>query len=170
MLQGKPLVAYSIEHGLNSKLIDKVVVSTDSKKIMDIANQYKISIIDRRKYLWLNDDKTSAVAVAKHAAIKNPDYQIIVLLQPTSPLRKINDLNCAIQNSINTDMDILISVCQIDELYYKRNGAFFIYRRKALLKNKFNKTSLFLTEDKIDIDTYDDLKQAKKVIQNEILH
>ena len=90
-LSGKPLIAWSIEAGLKSKYIDKLVVSSDDNKILDIADTYNIQAIKRPKKLS-NDTATTFDAI-KHTIDKLESYDYIVLLQPTSPLRNCKHID-----------------------------------------------------------------------------
>ena len=90
-LLGKPMISWSIEAALGSKFIDKVIVSTDDKEISDIAENYGVSAPFLRP-AELSEDDTSSIDVALHALSEieqsDIDYHYILLLQPTSPLRK----------------------------------------------------------------------------------
>lgn len=86
ILHGKPLIAWTIEAALNSDSIDYVLVSTDSDEIRDIALKYGAEAPFLRPSN-LSADETSSLAVIEHACSLYPDFENIVLLQPTSPLR-----------------------------------------------------------------------------------
>ncbi len=93
---GKPLIAWTIEAALKAKFIDKVLVSTDCKEIASIAEKYGAWVPFIRPE-ELATDNASTVDVVKHVItwIKNNNqqlYTIIVLLQPTSPLRDAHDM------------------------------------------------------------------------------
>ncbi len=98
---GKPLIAYTIEAAKKSKLIGRVVVSTDDKKIAEIAKRYGAEVpFLRPKELAQND--TPDLPVFQHALrwlAKKENYKpdIIVHLWPTSPLRKAGDIDKAIK-------------------------------------------------------------------------
>lgn len=89
----KPLVAYSIEAGLNSKFITKTVVSTEDDEIAQVSKSFGAQVIKRP--MELARDETKTIPVMVHAAKYledrenyRPDY--VVLLQPTCPLRDAN--------------------------------------------------------------------------------
>ena len=86
----KPLVAYSIEAGLNSRYITRTVVSTEDDEIAQVSRQFGAQVVKRP--MELAQDETKTIPVMLHVAeyLKNsenytPDY--VVLLQPTCPLR-----------------------------------------------------------------------------------
>jgi CMP-N,N'-diacetyllegionaminic acid synthase len=118
LLLGRPLIAYTIQAGLKSKLLDKLIVSTDSLKIADIARKYKAEIPFIRPKI-LAKDNTPMTAVLKHAVrqVEKKSGQkvaLIVLLQPSSPLRKKEDIDYAINKIIKTKADSLVSVCRLE--------------------------------------------------------
>ena len=86
--QGKPLIAYSIETALQSKLFDKVVVSTDDEEIAKIATEYGAEVLHRPKALA--DDYTGTDAVAEHAIAyfqeKGERFDYLCTLYATAPL------------------------------------------------------------------------------------
>tara|TARA_B100000963_G_C22518398_1_gene621818 strand:- start:418 stop:1044 length:627 start_codon:yes stop_codon:yes gene_type:complete len=84
-LNGKPLISWSIESGLSSSLIDRLVVSTDSVEIANISKLYGAEIDMRPKYLATDDSTT--ISVLNDLIDRHPDVDTIVVLQPTSPIR-----------------------------------------------------------------------------------
>ena len=101
-LGGKPLIAWSIESCFKSKLISKVYISTDSNKYAKIAKQFgPVEILLRPKKI--SGDFSTDYQMIKHA-IENIDYDYdyIAHIRPTTPLRKISDLNSAIKSFINS--------------------------------------------------------------------
>ncbi len=98
-LCGKPLIAWTIEQAKNSKFIDKVVVSTDDEEIAAISREYGVDVPFLRPK-ELATDESPSIDLIKHALDffkkKGETYDIIILLEPTSPLRKKNDIDAAI--------------------------------------------------------------------------
>jgi CMP-N-acetylneuraminic acid synthetase len=127
----KPLIVYTIEEALRSRYLTKVVTSTENKEIARIAKNSGSEVIMRPKNLAR--DYTPTFPVVEHAlnylrkrSLK-PD--IIVLLQPTAPLRKAAFLDEAIEILLKNKRraDAIVSLCKIDEPHpYKlkviRNG------------------------------------------------
>ncbi|HBX50595.1 MAG: CMP-N-acetlyneuraminic acid synthetase [Bacteroidetes bacterium GWF2_33_38] len=112
-LAGKPLIAWSIEAALSSKYIDKTIVSTDSNEIKKISESYGASVPFIRP-TELASDTSDSISVLKHAIdFFQNEYKYIVLLQPTSPLRSVDDINAAIE-MLNNDTKSVISVCETD--------------------------------------------------------
>ena len=90
---GKPLIYWSMEAGRQSKLIDRLVISTEDSSIKDIAGRYGIEVIDRPKSL--SRGNSSLNSVLKHA-LKTIPAENVVVLRPTSPIRINNIIDYAI--------------------------------------------------------------------------
>jgi len=106
---GKPLIAWTIEAALKSEFIDVVYVSTDCEHIADIAKSFGASVPQLRPH-HLGTDTANLFDVIKYQLekLKNlPDY--ILLLQPTSPLRKTEDIDAAINLLKNYDSVVSLS-------------------------------------------------------------
>ena len=120
-LNGKPLIYYSIREAKKSKFIDKCIVSTDSKKIKKVALGFGAEVPFLRPKR-ISTDKTSMYSVVEHAVefIKkqNQSFDIIVILQPTSPLRKAEDIDKAIKKLITSKADSVVSVCVAEHSPY----------------------------------------------------
>lgn len=85
MLNGKPLLAWSIESALAASSVDKVIVSTDSDEIAEVAKKYGAEVDKRPAHLAT--DEATTIAVLQELAQRMPEMKVVVLLQPTSPLR-----------------------------------------------------------------------------------
>jgi len=111
VLGGKPLISWSIEAGLNSKYIDKVIVSSDSDHILEISKKYDISTIKRPDQFA--SDTATPFDTIKHI-IENIDekFDFVILLQPTSPLRNSAHIDEAFQLCNHKKADAVISVCE----------------------------------------------------------
>ncbi len=113
-LAGKPLITWSIEAALNSKLLDAIVVSSDNKEILEFSKQYeKLTCIDRLDDLAKDVSPIEPVIRYVLDELSADDiYEYLVLLQPTSPLRTNNDIDDAIRTIKDSDATSLISVIQ----------------------------------------------------------
>lgn len=117
-LLGKPLISWTIEQAKKSKYFDRIIVSTDSEEIAEVAKEYGAEVpFLRPKELARDDSPTSdAIIHALNWFEKREEYfDIVVLLEPTSPLRRENDLDNAIELFIkNIDKaDSLVSVGKV---------------------------------------------------------
>ncbi|WP_123377657.1 acylneuraminate cytidylyltransferase family protein [Aliarcobacter butzleri] len=164
-LCGKPLIAWSIEAGLNSKYIDKVVVSSDDDEILNISLNFGAETIKRP--VELASDTATTFDAIKHAIENVEKYDYIVLLQPTSPLRNEKHIDEAIQLLEEKNADAVVSVCEMEhsplwsntlpndgnmrgflrkeilnkrsqdlEKYYRLNGAIYICKTAKLLEEQ----------------------------------
>ena len=111
-LCGKPLISWSIEAALKSKYISKVVVSSDDEEILNISSNFGADII-KRPYELANDTATTFDTV-KHTIDNFENYDYIVLLQPTSPLRNEKHIDEAIELLEEKQADAIVSVCEMD--------------------------------------------------------
>lgn len=120
-LCGKPLIAWSIEAGLASRYIDEVMVSTDSEEIAEVAREFGAAVPFLRPAVLASDTATTFDAV-KHAidyyvSEKRQQFDCIVLLEPTSPLRERSDLDQMIEKiaSMDSDYDAIVSLGGVHE-------------------------------------------------------
>lgn len=120
-LEGKPLVAWSIEAAVSSKLITKTVVSSDSDEILDISKRYGADTIKRPPRLSTDSAKSESALlhVIKELKKSGEEFDYIVLLQPTSPLRGANDIDAAFEKFFQSDATALISVYETDNKILK---------------------------------------------------
>ena len=96
-LHGKPLIAWTIENAINSNLIDEIVVSTDSNEIANISETYGAKVPFLRPSIFSTDNATS-LSVVEHCLNfyrenLNKSFDIVALLEPTSPIREKDDLD-----------------------------------------------------------------------------
>ncbi len=117
LLSGKPLIAYSIETALQSKYIDTVVVSTEDEEIAEIARIYGAEVIMRPNELAKDDSPIMDTIFHVLETIKM-NYDIVVLLQPTSPLRNCIDINNAIELFLNKNCESVVGVTENLSLYW----------------------------------------------------
>ncbi|WP_197462224.1 cytidylyltransferase domain-containing protein [Bhargavaea cecembensis] len=193
LLVGKPLISYSIQNALNSKYSLDVVVSTDDEEIERISNQYGASVLIRPTDLASDDVTLDPViyhAVKTFEQKRNKTYDIVITMQPTSPLLTTKTLDSAIEYFIKNDFDTVLSGVnkphlawtekdgKVIPLYQKRlnrqylpknlleTGAFFISKRKFIDKNnRFGpEISVFDVpeNESIDIDSSQDWWVAEK--------
>jgi len=135
LLNNVPLVGYSIEVAKQSTAIDEICISTNSEKVIEIAtNKYQLNVpFTRPEELSL--DTTSSHDVLIHAVeyyeSQGKTYDAILLLQPTSPFRKVEFINECIELFKKSDCDMVVSVCETPlnpyyNLYNETDG--FIHR------------------------------------------
>ncbi len=120
-LAGKPLIAYSIEAGLNCPLIDATIVTTDDEEIAAVSKDCGAEIIERPAELAT--DTASSYDAAAHAletlADQGREFETFALLQPTSPLRTARHLEECLSTFLASDAKSAISVCETAHHPYK---------------------------------------------------
>lgn len=193
LMCGKPLISYSIGTALNSTFNLEVVVSTDDREIERIALLYGAKVIRRPKELAADHvtlDPVIYQALCEMEARENKVYDLVITMQPTSPLLKTVTLDNAIKYSIENNLDTVISGVnfphlswteidgKIEPLYEERlnrqylpkhlleTGAFFITKREFVNENSRIGDNLSIYEipqnESVDIDTPQDWWIAEK--------
>lgn len=117
-INGKPLIAYSIEGAKQSKYVDYILVSTDDNKIKEVSLQYGANVPFLRPEEISNDTAKSIDVVIhgiNYLKESGEEFDYVVLLQPTSPLRTCKDIDEAIEILIKSEEESLVSVCEVDE-------------------------------------------------------
>jgi len=114
---GKPLIAWTIECALASRL-DRVIVSTNDENIQNIAKEYGAEVPFLRPES-ISDNYCGIEPVLKHTyeylkKEENFEADIIVMLLPTSPFRETKDLNLAIQMYLDDDLTSVVTVIKAE--------------------------------------------------------
>ncbi|MFH0954143.1 MAG: acylneuraminate cytidylyltransferase family protein [Verrucomicrobiota bacterium] len=114
-LAGKPLIAYAIETGLASKLIRRVVVSTDDAEIAEVARRHGAEVPFMRPGELATDDAPERLAW-QHAVRTLESFpgaaklDVFVSVPTTSPLRRVEDVDACVRAVLDTDADMAITV------------------------------------------------------------
>jgi CMP-N-acetylneuraminic acid synthetase len=173
-LLDKPLICYTIEKAIRAGVkysVDErwafdLCVSTDDDEVKKIAKTYKgVAVRDRPKELA--SDTASSIGVLQDVARwyestgNFPDY--VMLLQATSPLRT-SDVIVG-----SSHWQSLVSVYQVNDMTYAKNGAIYIVRTQLLMEEgKLHGDNEYLFAmpqyRSIDIDTEEDFKRAKDIL------
>lgn len=164
-LGGKPLIGWTIEAALQSRYIDRIVVTSDDPEILAIARDYGVEALKRPDELAT--DTAETFEAVEHAVQHSPKSDFVVLLQPTSPLRKAHHIDEALEKAVAQNADAVVSVCETDhsplwsntlpengsmerflrdevrnkrsqdlEKYYRINGAVYVCKTAPLLEQK----------------------------------
>jgi len=118
---GRPLISYTINQARVSNLINETYVSTDNENIADVSLSWGAEVIERPDEI--SDDTSSTESALLHAlnTIENkPD--IVVLLQCTSPLRRENDIDNAINLVKEGGYDSALSCCKDHNFFWKQTS------------------------------------------------
>jgi N-acylneuraminate cytidylyltransferase/CMP-N,N'-diacetyllegionaminic acid synthase len=185
-LTGKPLIAYTIQAALKSKNSQRVIVSTDDVKIAEVAKSYGAEVPFLRPAELAKDDAPSLLVI-QHAVKyveenEGHKFDVVVVLQPTSPLRSKEYIDEAVEKLLRTGADSVVTVCEVkhhpfwsftakgDNLYpfskkgitigkrqdlpeiYAVNGAVYALRRDVL----FEQNSLYGKDTRAVVMPYEE--------------
>lgn len=180
-IKGKPLIYWTLFNARKSLYLTDIFVSTESNKISQLVKKNNFKVIKRPRYL--SKDSVNPVQVLVHSINKiKKNFDYIVLLQTTSPLRTSYYIDKAIKKIFLTKKNSLVSIYKSKNkgkfpikrdkkgFYYNINGAIYICKTSLLLKKKklvYKNTHLFEMPKKIsvDVDNYNDLYKVKKLLK-----
>ena len=114
---GKPLIAWTVHAALAATTVGRVVLSSDDDEIIEAAAAAGCDIPFRRPP-ELATDEASSMDVVFHALQELPDYEFVVLLQPTSPLRTGADIDAAFKLMLDHNAPACVSVTDVDQSPY----------------------------------------------------
>lgn len=114
-LAGRPLIDYTIKAALESNCFEKVIISTDCRRIAEIAEECGAEVPFLRPESLAGDTAKSIDAVLDTLCRLTVKYQECCLLQPTAPLRSSEDIQKAIQTFESSGKDALVSVSRFEE-------------------------------------------------------
>lgn len=165
-LDGKPLIEWTINAAKDSTFINKIIVTSDDEKILDISNKLKVDTLKRPENLAL--DTSTTLETINHVLDNITEkYDYIILLQATSPLRTSTHIDESINLLFNKKANAVISVCEMEhsplwantldetldmsnflkeevknkrsqdlEKYFRLNGAIYICQVDEFIKQK----------------------------------
>jgi len=120
IVDGQPLIGYSIEIAKKSKLISDVIDSTDSDEIIEVVKKYECDFY-KRSDVNAQDETPIEPVVFELLENLQTKYDILVLLQPTAPIREISDIDNVIQMFIeDNDLDTVVSVVELEDIHPAR--------------------------------------------------
>lgn len=192
LLNGKPLIYYSIKNALESKYINDIIVTTDSKEVEIIAKQMGVKVKLRDPNLCKDDTTLDGVI---HDVVKDLSCDYVVTMQPTSPTLKVESLDGALKYVIEKNVDTVFSAINRPHLawkkdsngnkypdyekrlnrqylpdYYLETGAFVISKYSVVTEKTRigKKVDIFeISENEaIDIDTFADLKYCEEILNS----
>ncbi len=171
-LGGKPLIQYSFETASELKNIDEIILSTDDLDIIRLAESYQNIKIPFIRPRHLSKDDSSMVSVVLHliGKIKN-DFEYIMLLQPTSPFRKVLELNEMIKFATENNHDSVVAVTKVwhhpsEYIYFDKDYLKFVIDPKNSTRRQNFKNVYFISGAAYIIKT-SLLKNQKNFVNSE---
>jgi len=165
IINGKPMIFWTISLAKNCKFLDSIWVSSDSKKILSYANKSKVNIIERPKKF--SKDNSSSESAWKHSMKEiekqGKNFDFVLAPQVTSPLRDQHDFSNGIRFFLKNKLDSLFSSTQVKDHFtwkkkgkklianynflkrkrrqqikefYLENGSFYIFKKKGFYEKK----------------------------------
>ena len=198
LLDNKPLISYSIGVAKASQYVDDVVVTTDDSQIALIAEKFGASVVRRSEELSHDDALLDPVvhdAMIQTEKLAFDEYDIVITLQPTSPLIKTQTLDAAIEKFDDFSVDSVISVVDDRHLSwgydednqryfpqyiervnrddlpksYRETGAILATRRSFVHENSRLGTNIGIIEvsreESVNIETYQDWWMAENYLR-----
>jgi len=192
---GRPMIAWTVAAARGSKYLDRLIVSTDDPRIADAARGLGVEVPFLRPAELSSDTATSEDVLIHALDSVGGDFALAVLLQPTSPLCRTEDIDAALETCVAAEAPACVSVhvpakplawlmtkngagClrrafapdQVPEPAYMPNGAIFIidvaaFRRDRTLYPANAVPYVMPAERSIDVDTEADLAAAEALLQ-----
>lgn len=127
-LNGKPLISYTIETALNSKYVSKVAVSTDDEEIGNLSAKYGAEVLLRPEHLASDEVPLDPVIYDAVERMENQGdcFDIVVTIQPTSPLLKTETLEKIIETLVQEEHDTVLTAVDDRHLSWIKAGNAFI--------------------------------------------
>lgn len=114
---GRPLLAWTVDAARGSNHVDRVILSSDDEEIMAVARALGCEVPFRRPTELARDDTPGAAPVL-HAIAQLPSFDIVVLLQPTSPLRNASDVDGCLERMVASNAPACISMRAVEDHPY----------------------------------------------------
>ena len=198
LLDGQPLISYSINVAKSSEYVDDVVITTDDSEIALLSEKFGASVIRRSEELSTDETPLDPVvydAMVQKEKLAFDEYDLVITLQPTSPLIKTSTLDQVIEKFEDFAIDSVITVVDDGRLSwgydennerffpnyierknrqdlpkdFKETGAILATRRKFV--NEFSRlgTNIDIVEvsqeESVDVTNYEDWWIAEKYLQ-----
>lgn len=119
LLLGRPLISYTLDAALESDALKRLIVSTDDPEIAAVAEDHGVEVPFKRPS-ELARDETPQIEVVLHAlevleGSERSRYDVVVLLQPTAPLRSAEDIRSSVRMLLETGGDSVVSFCRVEQ-------------------------------------------------------
>lgn len=162
-LAGKPLLAYAIEAGKQSRYITRLVVSTEDEAIAAVATRYAAEVVKRPPELAQDETTMPPVLLQAVTSLELEGYtpDIVVLLQPTSPLRATRHIDGAIEKFFSGPYDSLLGVTLIYEHRFESDEQDCVVPVEKERKNRQERRPVIIENGSVYITTPKLIKEGK---------
>ncbi|MFJ8089697.1 cytidylyltransferase domain-containing protein [Lysinibacillus sp. NPDC095746] len=173
-LAGKPLIAWTIEEAKKSKYIDRIIVSSEDKEILQVAQKFGADVPFVRP-ANLAEDTTAGIEPVLHALEHFSDYEYVVMLQPTSPLRLVEDIDGCIEQLLQENGEFCVSVCEVGQspywMYTLDSSAKMqpLLKQQTLITRRQDLPKVYTLNGAIYLANIDLLKQTRNFITEETI-
>lgn len=175
-LCGKPLIAWTIEQASRCSFFDEIIITSDDVNVLKMGygtyrdKRFKV----KRRPDYLSTDESSIKDVILYELQGYDDLTVVILLQPTSPLRTDYDISMAYTIFTKRVSCPVIPVFREDEYRFKLNGAVFVFTLGSLrlsddiLSGEFSCIYVMPKERSVDIDTLEDFQEAERLMKKRL--
>lgn len=141
-LGDKPLIAHTIGEALKTEMLDKVIFTTEDKRIAEVAQNYSVEIIMRPSELTKAYVEKTVLYILDKLKEKNYQPDAVAILHVNSPFKKAKHIDEAINTLLIYNTDSVISVCEDLKFHYQHdtNGLKPLFQKRLL---RFEKESLY---------------------------
>lgn len=184
-INGKPLIYWSIISALESKKVDKIILSTDDDEIIEICKSLNLEVLIDNRPKLLATDNAKTIDVLNEFASRNPQFDSYVVLQPTSPLRQKGIIDKCLSIFYGSKYNLLASGFwthiveygshenarrqDLNEFFYD-DGNLYILSKNLILKKKWFDKNHFKYENifpySLEIDTIEEFKTLEILMKN----
>lgn len=164
---GKPLIAWTIEQAHKSSYIDRTIVSTNDREIAEVAMAFNCDVPFLRPNKISEDESTTMDCIFHALDAVESDFDYVVLLQPTSPLRKSSDIDACIVLADSSMGNQCVSVVSIDKplewLFIVNDNKLLepLYSRNNTVFRRQDGSDLFFPNGAVYVSSIDTLKTSE---------
>ena len=167
-LCGKPMIHWTVDVAKESKYLDKIVVSTEDQQIVQAVSNKGIDIVTRPEELA--GDRSSVYDAIFHTLDQYEPFDYVCLLQVTSPLRVVEDIDGCIEKCIETNAPACISIC---EGRPDANGAVYVAWTSWLRETRLFDSGRVVTyampsTRSVDVDRITDFERAESLMRSRL--
>lgn len=164
LFNGKPLIEYTIDNALECGYVTDIIITSNDPKVKKIADERNINYRQRPEYLC-KDESLSQTFIDDIFETYGNEWDMSLLLQPTSPLRKVEHINRCIEMYVYGNFTSVISVIEVTPHVYYPNGSIYVFKDKIHTENMG--MILFPKDESIDIDVEIDFKLAEMIMKGD---